>query len=95
MLRRHRAEYQHVKVFRMAAYLAHTCPKCKDYLGVVVHELRPTKTGRAVRAVCIRCRYQLDWKLIPGRLRSARHPLRSTHPRRSEMVNTVQRKEQS
>ena len=72
----------------MASYRAHTCPRCKHYLGVVVHELSAGKKARAVSAVCLRCRYQLDWKLIPGRLLRtwARHPVRqklqeSAYPR--------------
>ena len=52
----------------MASYLMHTCPRCKYFLGVVVRESIVGKTARPIRGVCIRCRYQLSWKLIPGGL---------------------------
>ena len=60
---------------RRAIYLMHSCPRCKHFLDVVVGDLRVGKTTRSVRGVCVRCWYQLSWKLIPGRL--LRHPVRS------------------
>ena len=70
------------KGISMARYLTHTCPRCKDFLGVVVREPSVGRTARSVRGFCLRCRYQLNWKLISGRL--FRHPVRSSYPHGSE-----------
>lgn len=56
------------KVVRVAIYLARACPKCKHYLDVVIPRVSAGETARAISAVCVCCRYQLDWKLLPGRL---------------------------
>src|SRR5215510_3192727 len=55
----------------------HSCPRCKHLLDVVVGESRVGKTTRSIRGVCVRCWYQLSWKLIPGRL--LRRPVRSAY----------------
>jgi hypothetical protein len=72
------------KGIRMARYLTHTCPRCKHFLGVVVREPSVGRTARSVRGFCLHCRYQLNWKLIPGRLlqTSTRRPVRQ-RPQRS------------
>jgi hypothetical protein len=51
----------------MASYLMRNCPRCKYFLGVVVKS-RVGKAARPIRGVCVRCCYQLSWKLIPGGL---------------------------
>ena len=52
---------------QVTSYLMHACPRCKYFLGVVVRESSGGGIARSVRGVCVRCRYQLSWKLIPGR----------------------------
>ncbi len=49
----------------MLKYLYRTCPKCKDYLGVIVRE--PTEPVREIpiSAYWLRCRYKLDLRMIP------------------------------
>ena len=44
----------------MAKYLARVCPRCGDYLGVVVPEDRRTG-GRKIDARCLRCGYTVNW----------------------------------
>ncbi len=48
----------------MTKYLYRTCPKSKDYLGVVVRE--PTEPVREIpiSAYWLRCRYKLDLRMI-------------------------------
>lgn len=49
----------------MAKYLARTCPRCGDYLGVVVPEVEDTpKTN--ISAVCASCGYELRWTVVEG-----------------------------
>jgi len=51
----------------MAKYLAHICPKCKDYLGVVVPEPPESVTEVPIDARCLRCGFKLAWKVVMGR----------------------------
>jgi len=51
----------------MAKYLYRTCPKCKDYLGVVVPEPPEPVTEVSIDARCLRCGFKLDWKVIRGK----------------------------
>ncbi len=51
----------------MAKYLYRTCPKCKDYLGVVVPEPPEPVTEVAINAYCAVCGFKLAWKVITGR----------------------------
>ena len=74
------------KGIKMASYLTHTCPRCKHFLGVVVREPSVGRTARSVRGFCLRCRYQLNWKLFSGRL--FRHPVRSSYPHGPERPQT-------
>jgi len=53
----------------MAKYLARTCPKCNDYLGIVVPKPTPKATVSAINGQCLRCGYRLAWILIVGRRR--------------------------
>ena len=50
----------------MAKYLARVCPKCGDYLGVVIPEpLEPTREI-PVEATCSLCGFNLFWKIVTG-----------------------------
>ena len=58
----------------MAKYLYRTCPKCNDYLGVVVPEPPEPAKEVLIDARCLRCGFKLDWKVVMGKgssLRSA------------------------
>ncbi len=48
----------------MLKYLYRTCPKCKDYMGVVVRD--PPKLMREIPidAHCVVCGFKLGWKLV-------------------------------
>ena len=50
----------------MAKYLYCTCPKCKDYLGVVVPEPPEPVEEIPIDARCLRCGFKLAWKVILG-----------------------------
>lgn len=51
----------------MAKYLYRACPKCKDYLGVVVPEPPEPVTVVPIDARCLRCGFKLAWKVVMGR----------------------------
>ncbi len=51
----------------MAKYLYRTCPKCKDYLGVVVPEPPEPVTEVPIDARCLRCGFKLAWKVVLGK----------------------------
>ena len=51
----------------MAKYLYRSCPKCNDYLGVVVPEPTEPVTVVPIDARCLRCSFKLAWKVISGR----------------------------
>lgn len=60
----------------MAKYLYRSCPKCGDYLGVVIPEPpEPEEEGR-IDATCLRCGYRLDLRIIlpKNALKSANRP---------------------
>ncbi len=50
----------------MTKYLYRTCPKCKDYLGVVVRDPPGPKSEIPIDAYCCRCGFKLDWKVVLG-----------------------------
>ncbi len=50
----------------MTKYLYRTCPKCKDYLGVVVRDPPEPKREIPIDAYCCRCGFKLLWKVIVG-----------------------------
>jgi hypothetical protein len=50
----------------MPKYLYRTCPKCKDYLGVVVPEPPEPVTEVPIDARCLRCGFKLAWNVIMG-----------------------------
>ena len=55
----------------MRRYIARSCPKCRDYFGIVVNQ-EPTSNGEhPINAYCAVCGYQLKgWRLIEGRKRT-------------------------
>ena len=50
----------------MAKYLYRTCPKCKDYLGVVVRDPPEPMREIPIDAYCVRCGFRLLWKVVLG-----------------------------
>ncbi len=62
----------------MARYLYRTCPKCKDYLGVVVPEPPEPVREVPIDAHCLRCGFKLLWKVVVGK---------RVHEGRSETIN--------
>ena len=51
----------------MLKYLYRTCPKCKDYLGVVVPDPPQSKREVSIDAHCVVCDFKLGWKLVLGK----------------------------
>jgi endonuclease YncB( thermonuclease family) len=51
----------------MTRYLARTCPKCKDYFGVVVTDPDEATKERPIDARCMRCGFKLVWRIVLGR----------------------------
>ena len=51
----------------MAKYLYRTCPKCKNYPGVVVPKPPEPVTEVPIDARCLRCGYKLAWQVVTGR----------------------------
>ena len=51
----------------MAKYLYRSCPRCSDYLGVVVPEPPEPVTEVPIDAHCLRCGFKLAWKVVLGR----------------------------
>jgi len=58
----------------MLKYLYRTCPKCKDYLGVVVPDPPEPMREVPIDAHCVVCGFKLGWKVVLGN----RH-LKKTH----------------
>ena len=50
----------------VAKYLYRTCPKCKDYLGVVVPEPPEPVDEIPIDAHCAVCGFKLAWKVVIG-----------------------------
>ena len=50
----------------MLKYLYRSCPKCKDYLGVVFREPTEPKTEIPIDAHCVVCGFKLGWRLVLG-----------------------------
>ncbi len=50
----------------MTKYLDRTCPKCKDYLGVVVPDPPGPKSEIPIDAYCVVCGFKLGWKVVLG-----------------------------
>ena len=51
----------------MLKYLYRTCPKCKDYLGVVVRDLPESKREVPIDAHCVVFGFNLVWRLVLGK----------------------------
>ena len=50
----------------MAQYLSRSCPKCGDYLGVVIPEPPEPVEEIHIDAHCVRCGFKLDWRVVLG-----------------------------
>ena len=50
----------------MTKYLYRTCPKCKDYLGVVVTDPPEPMSEIPIDAYCVVCGFKLGWKVVLG-----------------------------
>jgi len=50
----------------MTKYLYRTCPKCKDYLGVVVRDPPGPNREITIDAYCVVCGFKLGWKVVLG-----------------------------
>ncbi len=51
----------------MLKYLYRTCPKCKDYLGVVVRDPPEPEREVPIDAHCVVCGFKLGWRLVLGK----------------------------
>ena len=56
----------------MVKYLYRTCPKCKDYLGVVVRDPPEQKREVPIDVHCVMCGFKLGWKLVLGKRSSSK-----------------------
>ncbi len=56
----------------MLKYLYRTCPKCKDYMGVVVPDPPESKREVPIDAHCVVCGFKLGWKLVLGKRSSSK-----------------------
>ena len=52
----------------MTKYPYRTCPKCKDYLGVVVPDPPGPMSEIPIDAPCVVCGFKLGWKLVLGNM---------------------------
>ncbi len=50
----------------MTKYLYRTCPKCKDYLGVIDRDPPESKREVPIDAHCVVCGFKLGWKVVLG-----------------------------
>ena len=53
----------------MTKYLYRTCPKCGDYLGVVVCDPPEPMSEIPIEAYCVVCGFNLGWRLVLGKKR--------------------------
>ncbi len=51
----------------MTKYLYRDCPKCGDYLGVVVRDPPGPKSEIPIDAHCVVCGFKLGWRLVLGK----------------------------
>ena len=65
----------------MAVYLARTCPKCRNYFGVVIRE--PAKQREIHTRSFAKCGYEVNWTLLPGH-GSIQQPSIKPHPAQSQ-----------
>jgi len=52
----------------MLKYLYRTCPKCKDYMAVVVPDPPEPEREVPIDAYCVVCGFKLGWKLVLGNM---------------------------
>ncbi len=50
----------------MLKYLYRDCPKCGDYLGVVVTDPPGPMSEIPIDARCLRCGFNLLWRIVLG-----------------------------
>jgi len=50
----------------MAVYLARSCPKCRNYFGVVIAERQGRGKPQPIHGRCATCGYEVNWTLFPG-----------------------------
>ena len=51
----------------MLKYLYRDCPKCGDYLGVVVCDPPGPMSEIPIDAYCVVCGFKLGWRLVLGK----------------------------
>ncbi len=51
----------------MTKSLYRTCPKCKDYMGVIVPDPPEPEREVPIDAHCVVCGFKLGWKLVLGK----------------------------
>jgi len=56
----------------MLKYLYRTCPKCKDYMGVVVRDPPEPMREIPIDAHCVVWGFKLGWKLVLGKRSSSK-----------------------
>ncbi len=56
----------------MLKYLYRDCPKCGDYLGVVVRDPCEPIREIPIDATCLRCGFKLGWRLVLGKRSSSK-----------------------
>ena len=50
----------------MLKYLYRNCPKCGDYLGVVVRDPPESEREIPIDAHCVVCGFKLGWRVVTG-----------------------------
>jgi len=50
----------------MARYLCRDCPRCGDYLGIILREPGRNTPLQAVNGQCLKCGYGLAWIVVRG-----------------------------
>jgi hypothetical protein len=53
-----------VKLKMMAVYLARSCPKCRNYLGIVIAGPKNKGSVQSIRGRCNTCGYEVNWTLL-------------------------------
>ncbi len=56
----------------MLKYLYRTCPKCKDYMGVIVPDPPESTREVPIDAHCVVCGFKLGWRLVLGKRSSSK-----------------------
>ena len=51
----------------MTKYLFRNCPRCANYVGIVLREPGRNAPVQAVNGHCLKCDYRLAWIVIRGR----------------------------